>query len=193
MSKMASQITSLMVVYSTVYPGVDQRKHQGSASLAFVTGIHRWPVNLPHKGLITRKKFPFDDVIMAIPNLNTIWHFKKNHLSINGPSTAPNTSACIFMINMKNGYWILNNISSVMYTAMSDKCDTYIMKINLVRFRYAWLKRTDFLSILLITIEEYISLFAIIVSNNKQGEIVMNNLETHTNTVRCRYKAVSFL
>ena len=64
MSAMASQITSLMNVYSTVYSGADQRKHQSSASLAFVMGIHRWPVNSPHKGPVTRKMFPFDDVIL---------------------------------------------------------------------------------------------------------------------------------
>ena len=39
MGSMASQITSLTIVYSTVYSGVDQRKHQSSASLAFVRGI----------------------------------------------------------------------------------------------------------------------------------------------------------
>ena len=44
----ASQITSLTIVYSTVYSGANQRKHQSSASLAFVQGIHRWPVNFPH-------------------------------------------------------------------------------------------------------------------------------------------------
>ena len=41
MNTMASQITSLTIVYSTVYSGADQRKHQSSASLAFVRGIHR--------------------------------------------------------------------------------------------------------------------------------------------------------
>ena len=41
MGAMASQITSLTIVYSTVYSGADQRKHQSSASLAFVWGIHR--------------------------------------------------------------------------------------------------------------------------------------------------------
>ena len=61
---MASQITSLIIVYSTVYSGADQRKHQSSASLAFVRGIHRWPVNSPHKWSVTRKMFPFDDVIV---------------------------------------------------------------------------------------------------------------------------------
>ena len=65
MSTIASQITSLTIVYSVVYSGVDQRKHQISASLAFVRGIHRWPVNSPHKWPVTRKMFPFDDVIMT--------------------------------------------------------------------------------------------------------------------------------
>ena len=63
---MASQITSLVIVYSTVNWGADQRKHQRSASLAFVRGIHRPPVNSPHKWLVTRKIFPFEDVIMGL-------------------------------------------------------------------------------------------------------------------------------
>ena len=61
----ASQITSLPIVYSTVYSDADQRKHQSSASLAFVRGIHREPVNSPRKWPVTRKMFPFDDVIMV--------------------------------------------------------------------------------------------------------------------------------
>ena len=60
----ASQITCLTSVYSTVYSGAYQSKHQSSASLAFVWGIHRGPVNSPHKWPVTRKMFPFDDVIM---------------------------------------------------------------------------------------------------------------------------------
>ena len=66
MTILASQITSLTVVYSIVYSGVNQRKHQSSASLAFVREIHRGPVNFPHKWPVTRKMFPFDDVIMDI-------------------------------------------------------------------------------------------------------------------------------
>ena len=57
-------------VYSTVCPGADRRKHQSSEPLAFVRGIHRWPVNSPHKRPVTRKMFPFDDVIMIIWNLS---------------------------------------------------------------------------------------------------------------------------
>ena len=64
MGAVASQITNLTIVYSTVYSDADQRKHQSSASLAFVWGIHRGPVNSPHKWPVTRKIFPFDDVIM---------------------------------------------------------------------------------------------------------------------------------
>ena len=62
---MASQMNRLTIVYSIFFPGADQRKHQCSTSLAFVRGIHRWSVNSPHKGLLTRKMFPFDDVIMV--------------------------------------------------------------------------------------------------------------------------------
>ena len=64
MGAIASQITSLAIVYSIVYSDEDQRKHQSSASLAFVRGIHRGPVNFPYKWPLTRKMFPFDDVIM---------------------------------------------------------------------------------------------------------------------------------
>ena len=66
MSKMASQINSRTIVYSAAYLSVDQRKYQSSASLAFVWGIHRSPVNSPHKGPVTRKMFPFYEVIIPI-------------------------------------------------------------------------------------------------------------------------------
>ena len=69
MSTMASQITDLIIVYSTVYSSADQRKHQSSASLAFVRGIHQRPVNSPHKWPVTRKMFPFDDVIMSLTHM----------------------------------------------------------------------------------------------------------------------------
>ena len=60
----ASQTSSLTIVYSTIYSDADQRKHQSFALLAFVWEIHRRPVNSPHKWPVTRKMFPFDDVIM---------------------------------------------------------------------------------------------------------------------------------
>ena len=83
MGSIASQITSLTIIYSTVYSGADQRKYQSCASLAFVRGIHRWPV--------TRKMSPFDDVIMIeyicvhvswdvlyILWLHLVWLFSRN-------------------------------------------------------------------------------------------------------------------
>ena len=62
----ASRITSLTIVISTVYLDTDQRKHQSSASLAFVRGIYPKPVNSPHKWPVTRKMFPFDDIIIEM-------------------------------------------------------------------------------------------------------------------------------
>ena len=74
MGAMAPQITSLTIVNSTVYSGADKRKHQSSVSLAYVSGIHRWPVNSPHKGPVTRKMFLFDEVIMNARVCSELWH-----------------------------------------------------------------------------------------------------------------------
>ena len=60
MSAMASQITSLAIVYSAVY----SRRRSNKTSKLCVTG-HRWPVNSPHKGPITRNMLPFDGVTMG--------------------------------------------------------------------------------------------------------------------------------
>ena len=86
MSGMATQITSLTILYATVYSGADQRKHQRSASLVCVRGIHRWPVNSPHKWPVTLEMFPFDDVILgcqrpcffpwSVVLINIVWHCK---------------------------------------------------------------------------------------------------------------------
>ena len=70
MSVIASQITRPTIVYSTVHSGTDQSKHQNSASLAFVRGIHRWPLYTrfrPHSVV-----FHFDQG----PSLLTWFHFK---------------------------------------------------------------------------------------------------------------------
>ena len=75
MSSMASQITSVSIDCSTAGPGAEQRKHQSSASPAFAWRIHRWPVSSPHKRPVTRKMFPFDDVIV----ISCIWPSEWNH------------------------------------------------------------------------------------------------------------------
>ena len=86
----AALITSLTFVYSTVYSDADQRKHQSSASLAFLCGIHRGPVNSPHKGPVTRIMFPWDDVIMLQiftqsetgMGINHIYDWRKIHRAL---------------------------------------------------------------------------------------------------------------
>ena len=65
MSAIRSQISGVSIVCSIVCSGADQRKHQSSASLAFVRGIPRWPVVYPHEGPVTRKIFPFHYVIKS--------------------------------------------------------------------------------------------------------------------------------
>ena len=116
MNMMASQITSLTIVYSTVWSDANQRKHQSSALLAFVRGIHRGPVNSPHKWPATRKMFPFDDVIMVLgwscdfrgANETTLKNIGKCFASVHyGPVTQPQqnnaeTPVHNYGINCKN-------------------------------------------------------------------------------------------
>ena len=81
MSEMASQIIGVSIVCQTVGSGADQRRHQSSASLAFVREIHRSPVNFPHKGPVARKMFPFDEIIMFSQTFswNIIFVFQSFH------------------------------------------------------------------------------------------------------------------
>ena len=74
MGAIASQITILTIVYSIIYSDADQRKPQSSASLDFVRGIYRGPVNSPHKWPVTWKMFPFDDVIVDILLDDFLWY-----------------------------------------------------------------------------------------------------------------------
>ena len=75
MSAMVSQITGISIICSTVCSAADQRKHQSSASLAFVRGIHRSLVDSPLKGPAMRKMFPFDDVIISGIDLVLLAHW----------------------------------------------------------------------------------------------------------------------
>ena len=95
MSAMASQITSLTIVYSSVYLGADQRKHQSFASLGFARGIHRWSVISQHKGPVMREMFPFDDVIMDNDNIDYITDTNYHSCKVK------NTSFFFFIKNLK--------------------------------------------------------------------------------------------
>ena len=61
-----TQITNVSIVCSTICSSADQRKHQSSTSLDFRRGIHWSLVDSPHKGPVTWKMFPFDDIIMYV-------------------------------------------------------------------------------------------------------------------------------
>ena len=98
MDEIASQITSLTIVYSAVYLDADQRKHQSSASLAFVRGIHRGPVNSPHKWPVTRKMFPFDDVIMKNMKLYPCYRLYVRYFTIFVTHCEAKPTGVIFMI-----------------------------------------------------------------------------------------------
>ena len=65
MTTMASQITSLTVVYSIVYSDADKKTSKLRVT-GLCVGNSPGPVNSPHKGPVTRKVFPFDDVIMLL-------------------------------------------------------------------------------------------------------------------------------
>ena len=67
---MVSQITSIWTVCSVVCSGTLQRKHQSS----FVRGIHRWLLDSPHKGPVTRKCFHLMTSILQC----TKWPAEKN-------------------------------------------------------------------------------------------------------------------
>ena len=101
MGAIASLITSLTIVYSTVYSDADQRKYQSSASLAFVWGIHRGPVNSPHKWPVTRKMFPFDDVIMIKQYTS--------HVHIFGDMTETTLAYCYVKFEYKCNVFIKSN------------------------------------------------------------------------------------
>ena len=81
MSMMASQISSLTIVYSAVYSGADQSKHQSPASLAFVWVIHQWPMNSSHKWPVSQKMLPLDDYIMR-SNPHMAWMTPGNGMGL---------------------------------------------------------------------------------------------------------------
>ena len=145
MGAVASQITSLTIVYLTVYSGADQRKHQSSASRDFVRGIHRSSGNSPHKGPVTRKMFPFDYVIMSC------WNKNQPMLVKEAPGGYENMPACCCMLfkhigtrcaeciseNIKMYLYFLSFLNTVMarvveILASSKHCGTFLSCIVLI-------------------------------------------------------------
>ena len=83
MTAMVSQIIDVTIIYSNICSGANQRKHQSSASLAFVSGNHRWMVISPLKGPVMWKMFPFDAVIMSSKRCEIcLYHYGYNHVDM---------------------------------------------------------------------------------------------------------------
>ena len=117
MSATVSLIIGVSIVYSTFCSGADQRKHQSSALLNFMRGVHRWPVNFPHKGPVTRKIFQFNGVIVYLPYTHDVikwkyfpryWPFVQGILPVTDefPAQRPVTRASMFSLIWPwiNGY-----------------------------------------------------------------------------------------
>ena len=119
MGAIASLITSLTIVYLTVYSDADQRKHQSSASLAFVWGIHRGPVNPPHKWPVTRKMLPFDDVIMNVcVTVEPGWVWASYVSIMTAKALAPGvarTLVAIILLLLLNACAILSRSNDIKY------------------------------------------------------------------------------
>ena len=123
MGAIASQITSLTIVYSTVYSDADQRKHQSSASLAFVWEIQR--VNSPHKWPVTRKMFPFDDVIMIHGSTSIMVRWTTRVVITGGtelwqPRVPPiTTKLALWQLNVSNVNWNASEVWSELLHPMT--------------------------------------------------------------------------
>ena len=97
MSAMSFRITGVSIVCSAVCSGSHQIQHKRSASLAFVRGIHRWPMDSPHKGPVTRKMFPFDYVIMMPTGVTTsVFTVETNIASFVYAAPAPKRLTCLY-------------------------------------------------------------------------------------------------
>ena len=112
MGTIASRITSLTIVYSTFYSDAYQRKLQSSVSLAFVRGLHRGPVNSPHKWPVTRKRFPFDDFIMLLQ------HTESNGMNIS--SSALSVGVIPFWNKSSRKHFVIFKVNSFAKIFSSD-------------------------------------------------------------------------
>ena len=130
MNAIPSQITSLFIACSTVDSGADQRRHLSYTSLAFVKESHRWPVNSVHKRPVTRKMFPFDDVIIDFKSwvfrLICTWRvFELRHLQ-----------ELVLLPTGYQGHILITFWLSIVHTTFSNAFSW--MKIYQFRLRFKW-------------------------------------------------------
>ena len=129
-STVGFQITGVSIVCPIFCWDADQRKHQSSASPDFVRGIHRWPVDSPHKEPVTRKMLPFDDVILfnlilSAPYLPMAYHHQVlGHLQAqwwlgSGPTYRPD--------NLRLIHWVPNKRADILLAKFPNAPDNKIL------------------------------------------------------------------
>ena len=128
MSMMASQITSLTIVYSTVYPWRRSKKTSKLHITGLCGGIHRWPVNSLHKGPVMRKMFPFDCVIIHFIEFQLRWiqYDKIQRQIVTSPSSF---FPCLTWNNKRNQHCPLGNVAAVIKVF---KCWTHFINLYLL-------------------------------------------------------------
>ena len=135
-------------LFTIVYSGTDQRKHQSSASLAFVRGIHRRPVNSPPKWLVTRKKFPFNDVIMTESAQATVLYYEFEKYTVEITATYPMVQwingNIVFELTSR-GYYIFMPNKLYLWTASVHwhRCESY--QIVSIKITSMWSESTEIL------------------------------------------------
>ena len=155
MDAITSQITNHATVFSIVYSGADQGKHQSSVSLDFVQGIHRRPVNFPHKGPVTRKMVPFDDIIMSyhtqpslvgsLPRNPTSWSGNPVHCgkrSVHGPAH-PILRAVAPRIGRAWPWTVLSCYKPEVHSTNWGLSSAHVTNFEYVRIRYLQLRPTQ--------------------------------------------------
>ena len=122
---MASQITSPTIVYSSIYLDADKKKYQSSASLAFMRGIHRRPVNSPHKGPVTWKMFPFYDVIILIKYeaMLVLWMWDVRNKCMQTPWRKRQSKECFIFSDVSTYYNYLQAFDTLIlqFTAIVER------------------------------------------------------------------------
>ena len=126
---MASQLSGNSIVFSTDCSGAHKIKHQSSASLVFVRGIHRWSVNSPDEGPVTGKMFPFYVIIMSQLQHTRTTGLMNIPCGSEAPVTCPDEhttilSLLISLINQTNmnspiWHWDYLALSSISFCALA--------------------------------------------------------------------------
>ena len=125
MGAMVSEITSLTIVFWTVYSGADQRKYQSSRVTGLCAGNSPVTGEFPHKRPVMRNIFPFDDVIM--------WFFYTNEClprAIVSLAHSHKTDSLTWLIVFK--YMLFENTFLKIITYNVECCAEYAMWIWLV-------------------------------------------------------------